>query len=69
MPIIPSHKEQLIQALINLIADHCTISSTTGAYLDSLGSTANAEAIRLLEQFGKVKIRHEYGGKIVADWI
>lgn len=59
--------KRLLDALVCMIEQH--VYEDNDGSLDSMANTANAAALRLLAQFGKVKIESEYGRRVVARWL
>ena len=41
----------------------------TDEHLDSMALSAYADGLRLLEKHGRVRITHEYGRRVIAEWV
>ena len=59
--------ERLIDALEDMVAQHCGISDDDGE-LDSMALSANAYAMRVLAEHGSIQILREGGRRIIANW-
>ncbi len=57
--------EELIDVLRDVINQACLMEDGT---LDSIGFTANANAMRMLARLGKLEIDSEYGRRVIAHW-
>jgi len=51
--------------LEDMVNQHC---STDGKNLDSMGLSANADAMRYLAEKKRITIIKEYGRRIIATW-
>jgi hypothetical protein len=58
---------RLLDALVGMIEQH--VYENNDGNLDSMAVSANAAALRLLAQFGKVKIESEHGRRVIARWL
>jgi hypothetical protein len=59
---------ELLEALMDMVGQHCD-ERDEGGRLSSACISANAFALRTLAKHGKVKIIHEYGRGVVAEWV
>lgn len=58
--------EELIEALDDMVNQHCQVSCSNEEKkitLDSMALTSNADAMRLLAKLGKIKIIKEYSSR------
>lgn len=60
-----SENAKLRDALIGMVNQHCTY----GDKLNSLALRDNADAMRLLEELGEIKIENGYGRALVGKWV
>lgn len=58
--------EELVETLADLVAQQCQQPS---GQLNSMASGTYAHAIRLLTSLGRVRIIHEAGRVVVAEWV
>ncbi len=71
-------KEEILDALADMVAQHChadpprklypTGAPTELCALDSFALSANATAMRVLAKEGRLKIVAEYGRRVGANW-
>jgi len=62
----------LFDALEDMVNQHCTpmVRKKTANYdLDSFALSANAFAMRLLAEFGRIKIHDDFGRRVIASWV
>jgi len=57
-------KHEVLAALMDMVIQHCTCDHT--ANLDSMASSANADAMRLLARHGKIEIVSDKGRRVIA---
>lgn len=58
-------REELIDALADCVAQSCT---TDDGELDSMALSTYADALRLLQKWGRVEVTSEYGRRVIARW-
>ena len=58
--------DELVDALADVIAQAC---GQPDSRVDSLGLTAYANAIRLLEHYGRVEIESIQGRRVIAQFV
>jgi hypothetical protein len=63
-------EEELLEALEDMVNQHCTTTNTKGEipHLDSMALSANADAMRILAKHNKIVIESQYGRRIIARW-
>lgn len=61
----------IVEALIDMVQQHClmNIEGDSITYLDSMGLSANADAMRLLARMGKMEVKQEYGKRVIGCWV
>ena len=75
-------RPKFVEVLADMVNQHCSYEGnfylggdedckgpTIHCELDSMALSANASAMRLLAQEGRIKIESEYGRRIGANWI
>lgn len=68
MKIAETEKEkELLNALEDMVNQACGISHSDA--LDSMALTAYANAMRLLAEYGRIKIKREYGRRVIGKWV
>lgn len=61
-------KQELIDVLRWVIVQACEVPNHEGdAILDSMALSAYADALRLLERYGVVRIKNEVGRRVIAE--
>lgn len=64
-----SSHARLLDALEDMVAQHCAVGpfrTREGIDYDSMALSANAEAIRLLAAFGRLRVVEESGWRVLA---
>jgi hypothetical protein len=63
-------KEELVDALGEMVNQHCDVGDEDGKRcLDSMALSSNEHAMRVLVKHGKIRIKKEYGRRVVGEWI
>ena len=57
------NEKELLNALDSMVNQHCRQSE---GELDSIALSANAYAMRLLEEYGRIEITAESGRRVIA---
>lgn len=61
--------DELLDALGDMVHQHCTVQNNKGSVLDSMALSANADAMRLLAKYNRIAIDSQCGRRIIAHWI
>jgi len=64
---IAKERDELLDALCDLVDQHCTYDNADG--LDSMALSADADALRLLAKHGRVTITSEHGRRVLGRWV
>ena len=67
MKIVETENEmELLEALENVVDQACL---GMGNVLDSMAITAYAGGMRLLADYGRIKITQESGRRVIGEWV
>lgn len=64
---LAEERDALLEALCDVVDQHCTYDSADG--LDSMALSSDADALRLLAKHGRVTILNEHGHRVLARWV
>ena len=57
--------DELLDALQEMVAQHCE-STEAQCTLDSCAISSNADAMRILAKYGRLKIEREFGRRVIG---
>lgn len=60
--------EILLDALANMVRQHCVPNDSPGKELDSMALSTNADAMRLLAEHGRFVIMRDTGRRVIGYW-
>ena len=70
MSDLTEREQELLEALEDVVHQACWFEPPQGGgYLDSSALSSYACAMRLLAEYGRIKIDRESGRRVIGNWI